>query len=223
MIKAAIVFKRKPGMDLDAFRTYWLNEHPKAVLRMPGLVRYIQNHPLPGGYAKGELACDGVAETWWEDMETLKRNATTPQFAALREDEARFIDRATMTTLLVEEHVVVDGEPPADGVKNIELVRRRPGMEVGAFQQYWRGTHGPLAARIVQLRRYVQNHVRAGAYRGGKEPGLDGLAVTWFESTDAMRASAASQAYRETRADEVNFIDEGRLAFVVTKEHPILE
>ena len=223
MIKAAIVFKRKPGMDIDAFRTYWLNEHPKAVLRMPGLVRYIQNHPLPGGYAKGELACDGVAETWWEDAETLKRNATTPEFAALREDEARFIDRATMTTLLVEEHVVVDGEPPADGVKNIELVRRRPGMEVGAFQKYWRGTHGPLAARIAQLRRYVQNHVRAGAYRGGKEPGFDGLAVTWFESTDAMRASAASQAYRETRADEVNFIDEGRLAFVVTKEHPILE
>ena len=128
-----------------------------------------------------------------------------------------------MTTLLVEEHVVVDGEPPADGVKNIELVRRRPGMEVGAFQQYWRGTHGPLAARIVQLRRYVQNHVRAGAYRGGKEPGLDGLAVTWFENTDAMRASAASQAYRETRADEVNFIDESRLAFVVTREHAILE
>lgn len=222
MIKAAIVFKRKPGMDLDAFRTYWLNEHPKAVLRMPGLVRYIQNHPLPGGYAKGELACDGVAETWWEDTETLRRNATTPEFAELCEDEARFIDRATMTTLLVEEHVVVDGRPPPDGVKNIELVRRRPGMGVGAFQEYWRETHGPLAARIVQLRRYVQNHVRAGAYRGGKEPGLDGLAVTWFENTDAMRASAASQAYRETRADEVNFIDESRLAFVVTREHPIL-
>ena len=222
MIKAAIVFKRKPGMDLDAFRTYWLNEHPKAVLRMPGLVRYTQNHPLPGGYAKGELACDGVAETWWEDMETLRRNATTPLFAELCEDEARFIDRGTMTTLLVEEHVVVDGKPSADGVKNIELVRRRPGMEVGAFQRYWRETHGPLAARIVQLRRYVQNHVRASAYRGGKEPGLDGLAVTWFENTDAMRASAASQAYRETRADEVNFIDESRLAFVVTKEHLIL-
>ena len=220
-VKAAIVFKRKPGMDLDAFRSYWLEEHPKAVLKMPGLVRYCQNHPLPGGYRKGELACDGVAETWWEDMETLRRNAALPEFEALCEDEARFIDRANMAVLLVEEHVIVDGERPAGGVKNIELIHRKPGMEVGAFQDYWRGTHGPIAAGIAQIRRYVQNHVRPGAYRDGRQPALDGLAITWFDDTDAMRASAASEAYATTRADEAAFIDESRLAFVVTKEHVI--
>ena len=221
MIKAAIVFRRKPGMALDAFRSYWLEEHPKAVLRMPGLVGYRQNHPLMGGYARGELACDGVAETWWEDMDTLRRNAALPEFAALCEDEARFIDRSTMTTLLVEEHVIVDGPRPADGVKNIELVARKPGMAVDDFQRYWRETHGPLAARIRQIRRYEQNHLRPGAYRGGAAPALDGLAITWFDDTDAMRASAASEAYARTRADEANFIDEPRLAFVVTKEHVI--
>ena len=36
-----------------------------------------------------------------------------------------------------------------------------------------------------------------------------------------MRASAASEAYATTRADETNFLDEARLAFVVTKEHVI--
>ena len=36
-----------------------------------------------------------------------------------------------------------------------------------------------------------------------------------------MRASAASEAYAATRADEAAFIDEARLAFVVTKEHVI--
>ena len=145
-VKAAIVFKRKPGIELEAFRSYWLNEHPKAVLKMPGLVRYCQNHPLPFGYRKGELACDGVAETWWEDMETLRRNAALPEFQALCEDEARFIDRAGMATLLVEEHVIVDGERPADGVKNIELIHRKPGMAVGAFQ-------GLLAPRARPRRR----------------------------------------------------------------------
>ena len=220
-VKAAIVFKRKPGMALDAFRSYWLDEHPKAVLKMPGLVRYCQNHPLPGGYRKGELACDGVAETWWDDMETLRRNAALPAFRELCEDEARFIDRAGMATLLVEEHVIIDGPRPEGGVKNIELVRRKPGMEVGAFQDYWRGVHGPVAAGIAQLRRYEQNHVRPGAYREGRQPALDGLAITWFDDTDAMRASAASDAYAATRADEAAFIDRARLAFVVTKEHVI--
>ena len=36
-----------------------------------------------------------------------------------------------------------------------------------------------------------------------------------------MRASAASEAYATTRADESAFIDESRLAFVVTKEYVI--
>ena len=42
-----------------------------------------------------------------------------------------------------------------------------------------------------------------------------------MQYTDAMRASAASEAYATTRADEAAFIDESRLAFVVTKEHVI--
>ena len=67
----------------------------------------------------------------------------------------------------------------------------------------------------------MQNHVRTGAYRDGRQPPLDGLAITWFDDTDAMRASAASEAYATTRADEAAFIDEDRLAFVVTKEHVI--
>ena len=110
-----------------------------------------------------------------------------------------------MATLLVEEHVIIDGPRPEGGVKNIELVRRKPGMEVGAFQDYWRGVHGPVAAGIAQLRRYEQNHVRPGAYREGRQPALDGLAIAWFDDTDAMRASAASDAYAATRADEGRF------------------
>ena len=80
-------------------------------------------------------------------METLRRNAALPAFRELCEDEARFIDRAGMATLLVEEHVIIDGPRPEGGVKNIELVRRKPGMEVGAFQDYWRGRPRPRRRR----------------------------------------------------------------------------
>jgi hypothetical protein len=37
-----------------------------------------------------------------------------------------------------------------------------------------------------------------------------------------MRAGASSQAYRDTRADEPNFIDEGKLSFIITREHVIV-
>ena len=151
-VKAAIVFKRKPGMDLEAFRSYWLNEHPKAVLKMPGLVRYCQNHPLPGGYRKGELACDGVAETWWEDMETLRRNAALPEFQALCEDEARFIDRDGMATLLVEEIHLNLRSPETVSRTSVIL----SSLSYFAPPGLLRGTHVPRAG-FTQIRRYVLN------------------------------------------------------------------
>ena len=72
----------------------------------------------------------------------------------------------------------------------------------------------PLAARITQLRRYVQSHVRPGAYEAGRAPRYDGLAVTWFDDTAAMRASAGSEAYARTREDEPNFIRIGRIGLL---------
>ena len=69
----------------------------------------------------------------------------------------------------------------------------------------WKGARGP---RWRWPRRAV---VRAGAVsstggRGGRTPAYDGLAQTWFESTDAMRRSAETPEYRATRDDERNFV-----------------
>ena len=59
MIKSVLTFRRRKGMPVDEFQDYWLHEHPKAVLKLEGLQRYIQNHPLPQGYAKRDLPVDG--------------------------------------------------------------------------------------------------------------------------------------------------------------------
>ena len=140
--------------------------------------------------------------------------------AAVQEDEARFLDRGAMAVLVTEEHVIVDGPPPAGGVKSVEFVRRRPDLEVAAFQRHWREVHGPLAARIPGLRRYVQSHTRASAYAAGRRPAWDGVAITWFDSTDAMRAAAATPEYAATRADEAAFAAPD-LPFIITREHVI--
>jgi uncharacterized protein (TIGR02118 family) len=80
--------------------------------------------------------------------------------------------------------------------------------------------HGPLAKTIPQMLRYVQSHTRLSAYRNNRQPVLDGVALTWFTDTDAMRASAHTPAYAQTRADEPNFVVEP-LDFVITKEREI--
>jgi hypothetical protein len=47
------------------------------------------------------------------------------------------------------------------------------------------------------------------------------VAITWFDDTAAMRASAASPEYTRVRADEPNFVAPD-LPFVITREHVIV-
>jgi hypothetical protein len=48
------------------------------------------------------------------------------------------------------------------------------------------------------------------------------VAITWFDDTQAMRASAASPQYPRVRADEPNFIAPGDAPFIITTEHVIV-
>ena len=50
---------------------------------------------------------------------------------------------------------------------------------------------------------------------------LDGVALTWFTDTGAMRDAARTEQYRRTRADEDNFLTVP-LDFVITKEHVVI-
>ena len=223
MLKVAVCIKRKAGMAPEPFQEYWRSRHAEVVSRLPGLRRYVQSHARLSGYSKGELVHDGIAELWFDDLAALKHLAGTQEYRDLEEDEAKFIDRSAMVLMLLDEHVILDGEIPDGAVKNVEFVTRRPGLEVEDFQRYWREVHGPLAAHISQIRRYVQSHVRPGAYPSGRAPRYDGLAITWFDDTDAMRASARSEAYRATRADEPNFLPDEAIPLIISTEHVIVE
>ncbi|HYB43961.1 MAG TPA: EthD domain-containing protein [Candidatus Methylomirabilis sp.] len=221
MVKALSFFKRKAGMSVEAFQGYWRSKHPEVVVKLPGLRRYVQSHTLLSGYGKGEPVYDGIAELWFDDTGAMRAFAGSETYAAVRADEERFIERSSMGLIITEEHVIKGAAPPPGAVKNIEFVTRRPGMPVDDFQRYWREIHGPLAARIAVILRYVQSHTRRSAYEGGRVPAYDGAAVTWFADTRAMRASAASAEYARVRADEPNFIAP-HPPFIITREHVIV-
>jgi len=165
---------------------------------------------------------DGAAEVWFDDTQAMRALTGTKEYAAVRADEPNFIDLSTMGSIITEEHVIKDGPIPPNGVKNIEFVTHKPGMSIDAFQKHWREVHGPLGAAIPVVRRYVQSHTRRSIYDSGKTPLYDGVAITWFDDTQAMRESATTPEYARTRADEVNFIAPGRLPLIITKEHVIV-
>jgi len=221
MVKVIAIIKRTAGMSVEAFQQHWRTRHADVVAELPGLRRYVQSHTLLAGYRKGEPAWDGIAELSFESTDALRALRGTPAYAAVEEDETRFIDRSTMVTIVTDEHVIKDGALPRDGVKNVEFVTHRADLAIDAFQRYWRETHGPIAARIPQILRYAQSHVRPSAYAGGRQPRDDGCAITWFEDTQTMRAAAAAPEYAATRAGEPNFIAPDP-PFIITREHVIV-
>ena len=107
-------------------------------------------------------------------------------------------------------------------IKIISVVKRRADMEVDAFQNYWLNVHADIVLRVPGIRRYVQNHTLLSGYIK-KEPDFDGVAEAWFDDTQALRVSGASDAYRAVKADEENFILASSIASVLTNEIVILE
>ena len=219
MYKVVTLVKRSPGLAVEHFQARWHRVHGPMVAAWPGVRRYVQSHALLQGYAKGELIFDGIAEAWFdsaEDHEAFQRWSATGAMAAVEED---LLDRSCSVVMPVDVHVIKDEGAPVNAVKNIEFVNRRPGMALEPFRAYWREVHGPIASRIPVLRRYEQNHLKREAYAADPAPRYDGLAITWFESTADMKRGTSTPQYAATRADEANFLPEGHLPIIITREH----
>jgi uncharacterized protein (TIGR02118 family) len=209
-------------MSVEDFQAHWRTTHAKIIVALPGIRRYVQNHTLPSAYRKGEPAFDGVAESWFDDTQTLKALAATPQYAAVLADEPKFIDGATMGSIITEEHVIKDGPAPVGGIKTVDLVTHKPDMPLDAFFKYWREDHGALGAAAPAVRRYVQSHTRASIYAAGRTPAYDGAAMMWFDDMNALRAAAATPEFERLRADVANFIARDKSPAVLAAEHVVL-
>jgi uncharacterized protein (TIGR02118 family) len=219
MIKSITLLKRKPGISVQAFQDHWLNVHGPLVAKAPGLNRYVQSHALIQGYGKGDLLFDGIEERWFDSPQVMQAFCTSPDAEAAIRDAATFLDGSRTIVMRVDVFVIKDGAIPKNAVKNIEFVNRRPGMTLPAFQRYWREIHGPIASRISVIRRYEQNHLTLSEYAEDAVPAYDGLAVTWFDSTDEMRRGASTPEYTATRLDEAKFLPPGHLPIIITREH----
>jgi uncharacterized protein (TIGR02118 family) len=222
MLKIITLMKRRAGLSVDDFQNQLRTEYGPLAARGPGLRRYVQSCALTQGYIKGELLFDAIGETWFGSAAAYDNYLRSPERAAARDIESALVDRSRAVVMPVDVHVIKDGATPDNAVKNIEFVNRRPGMALEPFREYWRNVHGPLAATIPVLRRYEQNHLAMSEYGRNASPPYDGLAITWFASTADMKRGAATPEYAATRADEPNFLPDGHLSIIITREHAVV-
>lgn len=218
MIKAIYFFHRREDLSVEDFQEYWRTIHADLVRQVPGIRRYVQCRTLLSGYRRQTPPpLDGVEEISFDSTTHLATMGETPAGEAAMEDLVNFVDRGRVQHILTEEIEIKLGSVREGMVKNIELVTRKQGMPLVEFHSYWRDFHGPLAAKIEVIKRYVQSHTLMDEYDKEVPPAYDGVAETWFTDTAAMRQSGATPEYVATRADEKNFLTEP-LPFIITRE-----
>lgn len=215
MVKLVSLYKRRDGVGIEDFHES-LRKTVDTARQVAGAVRYVQSHTLVQGYRRGELLFDGLGE--WSFETAAAAEAARRQVAAEPQAFPALADPARTVHMLVDVHVAKPGAVPDGAVKNIEFVNCRPGMELAPFRRYWREVHGPIGARIPTILRYEQNHLNMGEYAGETAPPYDGLAITWFASTAEMRRGSELPEYKITREDEVNFLPDGHLPIIITRE-----
>lgn len=85
MVKIVVVCSRLPGLALAEFCAQWQQVHGPTVARLPGLRRYVQNHPVSAGYELGGQTHDGWSELWFDDLASAHQAAASPQWRAAAE------------------------------------------------------------------------------------------------------------------------------------------
>ena len=213
MIKVVAPALMHPGArTLEEFHNYWARSHGPLFSRTKDLRRYVQHLTLPEAYGHGPVPTyDGVSMFWYDDLAALRAPSNLPEAIALREavreDDRQLFDRLPgwpsshkRASVVAEERVIVDGETSPEMVKAIFIASKLPGLTLAEFFEHWHDVHGPLAARLPGLRRYVQNHAIQEAYsfRGMTH---DGWSELWFDNLEALYAAVASPEWGALRED----------------------
>ena len=106
MVKVMYIITPKAGMSQGDFQRYWLEVHAPIVKRIPHLKRYVIN-VFPPRSDDMSAAIGGIAEQWFESLETMKTAFSTADAKHARADIENFAEAPRNIAALVDEHIVV--------------------------------------------------------------------------------------------------------------------
>ena len=107
-VKGKFLFRRKSGMSVADFQSYWRDRHGPIVGRTPELLRYVQSHMLPQSYRDASPAYDGITELYWRDYAAAVRSMSSPEMTVEQSrDAANFAAPGSVEVLLVSEEEVI--------------------------------------------------------------------------------------------------------------------
>jgi len=201
MIKLGRVLQAHAGAPVEEFQRTGARATLRSWCARPGCADTCRTTRSLPPIASGEHDFDGVAEAGSTTSMRCARFAASAEYAAVRADEANFIDPATMRAVVTDEIVVVDGGTRSTDVKLIAGLRKLPELSPEQFRKHWRDVHGPLAAAIpgqspLRAVRGAPRHLSAG-----RAPAFDGVRCRGSTTRARWVQRPPSPAYARTRAE----------------------
>src|ERR1700722_2934362 len=105
--------------------------------------------------------------------------------------------------------------PSKPAVKIIALFRRKSGLSMQEFMEYYENKHVPMILKIAPfMMDYRRNFVRSGSEEMpaviGGAPECDVITEAWFENHEAFEKfnAAAAKHSEALKRDELNFLDQ---------------
>lgn len=110
MYTVAYIFKRPPGMSLEAFQQHYEHVHGDIAKKLPGLVSYTQ-HPIRKQspkiwHVEGDCGYDALSVYTFESEEAAAAAFASKENEALQVDSEVFIDFDDILCLAVDKRPV---------------------------------------------------------------------------------------------------------------------
>jgi len=103
VFKTMILLQRRGDMSEEDFQKYWRNVHGPLATRLPGLRRYVQN--VITYYSDTTSGYNGVAEMWFDDIESMRKAFESEVGQETRKDLEKFVGK--YTTIFADEYIVL--------------------------------------------------------------------------------------------------------------------
>lgn len=226
MIHQFIFAYPRPGMSETEFQRYWVEVHAvRYASRIPQIRRYMVDTRIAQPGESGEPLWSGVAEIWLANEQEQLASLQSPEFLdGARLDEPNWAAFWRTVVLDTTAHELLPGPPESRDstlVKLLVLSKRREGLPLDRFRDYFLGAHAEKAKALPGLCRYQQGHVRDGFYAVG-EAVLDCVEQFWFDTVDALQAAKASVQQDILSADYRLCAEERYLHEMIVQEHWII-
>ena len=225
MIHQFIFAYPRPGMTEAEFQRYWIEVHAaQYASKIPQARRYLIDTRVALPDENSDPLWCGVAEFWLENEKEQIESLQCEPLLQARRDEPNWAAFWRTMTLDTTAHTIYPGtEETGDNnmIKLLVLSKRREGLPLERFRSYCLDTHAAKVTELPGLRRYVQGHVRDGAYAVG-EAVLDCVEQLWFDSVEAVLAAQRSVQQDLVRADYRLFAEERYIHTMLVREHWII-